>query len=230
MIVIILSLLAIPFVILGCALLTRAAGLPPTLQALTTGAVMLVYLIGLGAYVVGRLLRSGRRLDAAMADAGLSYDRREGAACRYRGTVREHECSTLVAPAYRFQPWRLDISVATGGGCRIALGSRRPLLDCRGAKRLLLDGPLADVHIHPDDPEEARKWLANSGAARTVHELVDRLAEARSWELYIQPDRVWLRARAYRLTDATVAAWLNAMVDLADAFEQRAPALPQVTP
>ena len=212
---ILLLLLAIPFAVLACVLLTTGAGLPPIGQALVTGTVMCAYLTGVGLHVVRRVRRLGRRFDRVMEEAGMAFGRREVATCCYEGSVGGKPAAARVTPAYRFQPWRIEVSLAASPGGRIALGSARPLLDCRGAERLRFDGPLADVHVYAGDHEEARRVLTSAGLEDALGPLIHGLRAANSWELYLQPERIRLRVRAYAVNDEAVAGWLKGVRDLA---------------
>ncbi len=214
---IILLLLAIPLVVLACVLLTMGMGLPPLLQAVITGAVMLAYLVGIAVCVIRRVWRLGRRFDGVMTQAGLVFTRREGATFCYKGVVEGRAMTARVTPAYRFQPWRIEVAASASPGYRIALGSTRPLLDCRSADRLRLDGPLADAHVYADDHGEARRVLTGSTLEDALGPLMHGLRAANSWELYFQPERIWLRVRAYAIGDGMVARSLGGVLDLAAA-------------
>lgn len=214
---IILLLLAIPFLVLACALLTRGAGLPPLAQAVVTGAALLAYLAVITVYVVCQVRRLGRRFDSVMAAAGLKFVRRELATCLYEGVLGGNPAAARVTPAYRFEPWRVEVSVTLSSGCRIALGSARPLLDCREAERLSFapDSSLRELHVYADDHKEARRVLENPAIRKALHALLDNLQAANSWELYLQPGQIWLRARGYSVSDEAAAAWLQGVRNLA---------------
>ncbi len=106
-------------------------------------------------------------------------------------------------------------------GIRMAIGSHRPLLDCRNAPRLLLDDTdLAKCHIHAEDQQRARHLLADQAVRSAFGQLLAELSDTNSWEVYIQPERVWARIRVYRLDEEMVVRWLDALALLAAACEK----------
>ena len=218
----VIPLLLLPVVLLGCAWLTMSMDLPGPLPAVITGVVALLYLIGIAAFCVRHVLRAGRVLEETFASAGLVYSGREGVACRYRGSMVGREATARVTLAYLFQPWRIEVTVkADPGGTRVALGSTRPLLDCRGAARLALGGPVfADVHIHAEDEDSARNQLARPDVLEALRPMLEEWGRVNSWELYVQPQQLWLRIRSYRLDEAATGRWLSGMRRLAEVFER----------
>ena len=216
----IILLLLIPPLVLLCVLLTMGLGLSTTSQAIVTGVVLVGYFSGFCVYLFRQVLHLGRRYDGVMTTAGLDYSHRQGVSCQYCGTASGRPMTVHITPAYRFQPWRVEVSVAASPVCRIALGSTRPLLDCRKSERLRIEGALQETHIYTDDPKEARRLLAVPRMTHSLVDLLDQLGSTNSWELYLQPDRVWLRARAYHIPEATIVAWLRSAFAVAEACEQ----------
>ena len=76
--------------------------------------------------------------------------------------------------------------------------------------KALFQGPEED-----DDHEKAKRVLTGSGLADALGPLIQELRATNSWELYFQPDRIWLRVRAYAMSDEAVAAWLGGVRALA---------------
>ena len=215
----IVFLLLIPLVILGCVLLTIGLGLSTTMQAIVTGVVMLAYFVGFCFYLLRRVLLLGRCFDDVMAEAGLEFTCREGVSCKYHGTIANRGTTVRVTPAFRFEPWRFDVSIDASPACRIALGSTRPLLDCRHGDRIIVGGPLGKTHIYTDCPDVAQSLLATTPMVQALVSLLRQLELASSWELYLQQNRVWLRARAYRILETTIASWFETLFIIADACE-----------
>ncbi len=218
----VVPLLLLPVVLLGCAWVTMSAGLPDPLPAVITGVVALLYLIGIAAFAIRHVLRAGRVLDTTFSSAGLGYSGRKGVACCYRGEMNGRSATAGLTLAFVFQPWRLEVTVgAELGGTRIALGSMRPLLDCRGAPRLDCGEPaFADVHIHAEDADAARRLLARPEVIDVLRPLIEEWSQVNSWELYVQPEQVWLRLRTYRLNEAATGRWLDGLRSLAGVCEE----------
>jgi len=218
----IIPLLLLPVVLIGCAWATMSMGLADPWPAVITGVVALLYLVGIAAFAIRHALTAGRMLEETLSSAGLTFSGRKGVACCYRGVMDGRAATAEVVLAYRFQPWRLDMTVdADLGDTRVALGSTRPLLDCRGAPRLEMGEPaLADVHVHAEDVDAARRLLARSAVLDVLRPLLEEWGRVNSWELYIQPQRIWLRLRSYRLNKEAAGRWLDGMGELAGACER----------
>ena len=218
---VVLLLLLLPVIVLGSALLTTAAGLPMPWPPLLTGLVAMAYLAGFTVYLVMRVIRAGRSLDDVFAAAGLSFVRRMGVACVYEGPIDGRKLSATFFPAYRFQPWRMEFVIEAKPRVRMALGSTRPLLDCRQAPRLEYDRPgFERIHIHTEQAEATGVLLNSSAVREALDPLVADWNREGSWELYMQPDRLTLRYHTDRLNAAAVPGWLARLVKLAQACEE----------
>lgn len=217
----VVPLLLLPFVLLGCAWVTMSAGIADPWPAVITGIVALLYLIGIAVFAVRHVLRAGQVLEGTFGSAGLAFSGRKGVACCYRGMMSGRAASAELTLAFVFQPWRMEVTIdAELGETRIALGSTRPLLDCRGVPRLEMGEPGLDgVHIHAGDEGAARQLLSSPVLLEVLRPLVAEWDEVNSWELYIQPQQLWLRIRTYRLDEAAAGRWLAGMEALAGVCE-----------
>jgi hypothetical protein len=139
---------------------------------------------------------------------------------RYRGRAEGRDVSVTFLPAQGFRPAQLDLTVGAQLGLRAALAARRPLLDCGDCPRLELepvdwDGP----SLWTRDGEEVRRLLGDAAARAALGDLVGGAGGPRC-ELYLQPERMWLRMRGRRLTEAQLRRWLDGLLALAGAAER----------
>ena len=234
---ILLLLLALPVLIVACALLAMWLPLPhpfpPSmsqarnqLAAIATGIVGAVYLLGLAIYLVTGFLRAGRALDLALVRVGLAPESYMIFGRRYQGPVQGRQVVVTSLPARGISPAQLDIHVGAGVGLRMAMGARRPLLDCRDCPRLRVDQTgWTDLHVYAEDAQTAQRLLADPEFGEAARRLLVEGEGNR--EVYLQPDGVWLRAhpRASQqrlgLAGADVERWLADLLALADAATGR---------
>jgi hypothetical protein len=225
---ILFTLLALPVLLLLCALAAYRVPLPAALggsrdlvAAAAAGLLGLGYLAGLLAYLSLFLRRAGRALDPVLTPSGLVAGWEFPLGRRYSGTLDGRGVEVRYRPAYALQPARLDVTVDAQPGQRLAAsaGPQRPLLDCRDCPRL--DVPeLGSVRVYARDEARARALLARPEAQAALVRLLDAPAASGTRELYLQPERVWFRARLRRVMEAEVMAWLDDVLLLAGAGER----------
>ena len=226
----ILFLVLVPLVLIfACALLMIWAPLPrpfpPALSgarnkvaAIVTGVLGLGYVIGLTVTLVSAFAHGGRALDPAFTAAGLAPSSHLLFGRQYQGMIEGYPVDVTVMPPYRFQPAIVEIRIGAAVGTTIAAGHSKPLLDCRGCPALHLDQPgLAHIEAYARDPARALDLLADEQVAAALRELMADPEGAGTRELYLQPERVWLRAHSRTLDPVRVGAWLDALLALAQA-------------
>jgi len=222
-----LRMLALAGVVFICALVLLLSPLPPgfpppssparnRMAAIMTGIVAMGGLVWLAASVTGAVRGAGLILDPLLAGRGLTGHPHLVLGRRYTGMAGAQRVEVTYLPAAGLQPAQVDLYVYTDLGSRAALGSERPLLDCRDCPRVILaEPPWHLLHIHAADESWIRAWLSGVDSGSVLHRLVDDLADAGSWALYVQPDRLWLHVRAHGLAPARFEAWLDGLLRLA---------------
>jgi hypothetical protein len=165
----------------------------------------------------------GRVLDREMARRGLA-SRRSGIFGRsYQGDLQGYPVSIDFQPAAgsRLHLLNLRVSVAAGhrsaAGQRSASGGTRPLLDCRDCPEIPFSEPeMAGLRVFADDETWIRSVLASSSAQTVLAGLIRGSAWSGVNEVYIQPQRLWLRSHT-RLPDADAGDWIPMLLTLARA-------------
>ena len=101
----------------------------------------------------------------------------------------------------------------------MAIGFRRPLLECRRWPRIEAEVPeLAGLHIHAQEPTWAHELLALGEARTALGRIMGGGDAVGLREVYVQPGRVWLRARpSAQVTPEQAGVWVEALVGLAKA-------------
>jgi hypothetical protein len=228
-----LLLLLLPVLLFGCALFMLRVPLPASLEgarnpvaAIVTGLVGAACLAGIVVYVIASLRGAGRSLDPVLATLGLAAKPHALYGRQYHGLLQGRRVQVHYLPAQASRSARLDLYLDAAVGTRMAIGRRRPLLDCRDCPRLAspvgdagLGADLGPLRVYAEDETQARRLLADETVRAAIRRLLADPASPGPQELYIQPGRVWLRARPWRIGEGQIEAWLNALLALAEAGE-----------
>jgi hypothetical protein len=230
----VLLLILVPLPLLfGLALLLMWLPLPapfPAAQsqgrnlmaAIVVGVLGLGYLAGLTIYLRSTFRGAGQTLDEVFVSRELTAESYQGVGRQYRGQVDGHPVEVNFVPAQSVQRALLNIYVIADVGTRIAIGEGRPGLDCRDCPRLDASSlGMGTLHVLADDRERASDLLADPANRAVVSQLMASQQECGLRELYLQPGRIWLRARPSScVSDVLVGQWLDDLLTLAAAVEQ----------
>jgi hypothetical protein len=199
----ILLLILVPVVLLlACALVVLwtplARPFPPPfsdgrnqLAALITGILGIGTIVGVAVYLVSSVLRAGRGLDPTLEAMGLVSERYLAFGRRYRGAVDGRNVEVTVLPSYGVRSPQVDLHVDADLGFRMAVGRRRPLLDCRDCLPLNLESPeWASFRIYAGDAELARRLLEDPASAAAPQRLMNGDEAPGLIEVYVQPQRI----------------------------------------
>ncbi|MBN1935524.1 MAG: hypothetical protein JW934_12725 [Anaerolineae bacterium] len=227
----VLILFAGILVIFVCAILLLATPLPGPLPepfskgrnlmaAICTGTLGLLFLGAFAIYLVAGVLGRGGEFDPAFTEAGFTARGYMLVGREYRGTVQDRPATVRYLPPYRGQAAVIDMTVEALSGLRLAAGITRPLLDCRRCAQIAVDAPvLAGLQVYASDETSARRLLADFEAQNVFsRSLIDAQAIGTT-ELYIQPERVWLRAHVRPARGELMLGWLDDLAALAEAAE-----------
>jgi hypothetical protein len=229
----ILSLILVPPVLLLlCALLLTWAPLPypfpppfsgarDRMAAIATGILGAGYLLGLAVYVLASFLRAGRVLDPVLEPPGWISGSYLAFGQRYRGTVQGREVEVTFLPPQGVSAAQLNVYVSASLGTRVAIAKGKPLLDCGDCPRVNLDdSPLSGFQVYCHDEKHARELLSDPAGKGALQRLLDDGDVIGSREVYLQPERAWLRARPRGLTEGLFRQWLEDLIALAEAGEK----------
>ncbi|HEY88274.1 MAG TPA: hypothetical protein G4N98_00885 [Thermoflexia bacterium] len=234
---ILLMLLIPPILLFLCALmiiwLPLPQPFPPALSrgrnlmsAIVTGILGAGYIVGLALYVVATFLRAGRVLDPVLASAGMVSKSYLVFGRQYQGVLEGREVEVYFVPSSGIRPAQLNVYVAADIGMRVAMGWRRPLLDCGNCERLEAAGAeLRGVQVYAQEEERAGRLLNDAASSEAIARL---LADQEAYgirEIYLQPERVWLRARPQGMNGKRFRQWLDDVLVLAEASEKAFEAL-----
>jgi len=224
-----LLLLAPPLILCVCALATLWIPLPTLfppamsgarnrVSAVLTGVLGLGYLVGLAAYLVFWVRRAASVLDPILTPEGLASKPHLLVGRHYRGMIEGRAIEITFLPAYGIVPALLNVTIGANLGVRMAVGRQRPRLDCMDCARVdVLNPKLKDLHVVAKDEASARRLLTSLEICAALPCL---LTGTGTREVYVQPARIWLRARPRRMTAEDFARWLDCLEKLARAGER----------
>ena len=229
---ILLLLLVPPILLFSCALIMMWIPLPhpfpPALSggrnlisAIVTGFLGAGYIVGLAIYVVSSFLRAGRILDPVLTPAGLVSESYMIFGRQYHGVIEERVVEVNFVPSQAVWPDQLNVRVSADLGTRVAIGQQRPLLDCRDCGRLEVAGAeLGGLQVYAQEEGSARRLLADPGSRGVLARLLDDQKRLGFREVYLQPDKVWLRAHPRGMTAGRFQQWFDDLLALAEAGEK----------
>ena len=186
------------------------------MAAIVIGVLSLGYIAGLAVYVISASLRAGRVLDPVLAPLGMTTKRYMLFGRQYRGEIAGREVEVYFVPSRANWPAQLDIYVEADIGTRVAIGRQRPLLDCRHCARLEVVGAeMEALQVYAQDAERATRLLSDAANSAAIARLLDDQEAYGLREVYLQPERVWLRAHPRRMEGKRFRQWLDAVLVLA---------------
>ena len=229
---ILLLLLVPPLLIFGCALIViwvpLPRPLPPALSsarnlmaAITTGILGIAYIIGLFVYLVSAVSTAGRVVDPVLVSHGLSSQRYMLFGRQAHGLVDGRQVDVQFMPSQGIRPALLQVYVAADVDARVAIGTQRPLLDCRDCARIEITRPeLRHLEVYAQDAAWTRMWLDRPANSAALGRLLGDPQGLGLREFYVQPDRIWLRAHpSARVTALQVRQWFDDLLALAAGVE-----------
>lgn len=231
---ILLLLLLPPMLLFICALIIMWVPLPrpfpPALSgernliaAVVTGLLGVVYVAGLGVYVVSTFLRAGRVLDPFLAAEGMRSESYLVFGRRYQGDLDGRGVEITFVPPQALSPAQLNVYVDADLGTRAALGWERPLLDCGNCGRSeAAETDLGGIQVYAESGAENKveRLLSQAALQETVVHLLENPEEQGLREIYLQPERVWLRARPRRMSEEVFRRWLEYVLAVAETGEE----------
>ena len=190
--------------------------------AIAFGVLGLLCLVMLIIFILRIVQRAGQSLDPILAEMGLSAEPHLAVGRRYRGEYAGRDIEVEFIPAQWNRRALLNVHVMAAAGTRIAFFRQGPPLDCADCPAVSLDAQdLADLSVRAENPDRAREVLDDWDFRTTLAHLF--AAGAR--DVYVQPDRIWLRTRAYQIGAAQLREWIDGLVTLADRAEREADGL-----
>jgi hypothetical protein len=192
--------------------------------AITTGALGMLYLVGLTVYAASWFLQAGQALDPALAPLGLTAETYMGFGRRYHGEIDGRQVEITYQPPQTIRHALLNITVNADIGTRAAMALKRPLLDCADCPEVDVGEPeLSQFLVVAEDQAWMQRLLTEPANAAAVDRLLGDQGTLGMRELYFQPERIWLRAHPQQLNEAQLRQWLDDLLALAEAVEADTP-------
>lgn len=210
------GMLATPLPRLWPAPFSRERNLP---AAVVVGLLGAGYLVGLTVYGVASFRRAGRLLDPALMPLGFAAQDYMLWGRQYSGTMQGRAVSVDFLPMRSGQNALLNVYVEVHLHTRMCVGASRPLLDCRDDPPVIVEN--LPFQVFAQDEPWARQFLSRTETQAALHRLLSEQKEKGFREIYVQPERLWLRAQPHSLTAVLFASWLNDLLALVDIADER---------
>jgi hypothetical protein len=225
-----LILILFPVFLTGMAFLMTSLPLPqpfPTagshdrnLQAaILTGILGMAWVISLTIYSISRYLGGGRVLDVLFIPLGLTASNYLGLGRQYQGHMAGREVQIQFTPGRMLKSGLLNIRIQANQDQRMAIGLKRPLLDCRDCPQVDVTGlGLEPNRVYAANADWAQKFVAEPGKRTLIQRLMQDPEGLGMREVYLQPGWVWLHARPSSNSSLShIENWFQTLMELASA-------------
>jgi fumarate reductase subunit D len=184
-----------------------------SLIALVYGIIGLAWLF---LFVVRGAWRGMERIDADLAELGFALSRKSLFLRHYETDAEKGRTAEVtIRPAYRLEPWRMEIRVEPAYDGYLALGNRKPLLVKSGMTKVLIDAfPYTEMQILAEDETATKLYLGKPEVRDHLAALISRFEAVTGWEIYFEPEKVWTSIRTYQLSNRQVSGWVKSLLKL----------------
>jgi hypothetical protein len=195
-------LLALPFVLLSCALAAIWLPMPRPfpapnshdrhlIAALTTGCLGFGYLIALTRLMISQFMQAGRALDPVLSPIGLASRNYLLFGRQYDGPIRGRRVVIEYLPPQKLKPALLNVRVSAQLHIRAAIGQQRPSLDCRDCPVVELAAPdVGQIQVFTRDERWIRSLFAMPANRVVLSRLLGNQDTQGHREIYLQPDQI----------------------------------------
>ena len=167
--------------------------------------------------IVSGVKTSGAALDSPLAALGLNLKTARLFYRHYQGLVHGKTANLIIRPAYRLEPWRIEIALEANAGTILAVGNRRPLLTGKGSSPLLINSmPFSTLSVSAANHEQATSFLLSLQTIAIFNRFIESLKSATGWEIYLETAKVRANIRAYQFTANQVSIWVESLAALTE--------------
>ncbi len=160
-------------------------------------------------------------LEPLLVARGFTLKTNYGFARHYHGQSGGYPTIMVLRPAYRLEPWRIELSIDGGPGLELAMGNKKPLQIASGYKLLTITEPgFTPLVMLARDENRARQYLSRLAVQSALKLLIENLALTTGWELYLEPQQIRAFFRTYKPDPTTLGAWLDTLPKLVDDDKQ----------
>ncbi len=196
---------------------------PPWTSGRSLAAAIITTLFGFSglvwllASIVRGVKLSGAIMDGSLDALGLDLKTTRLFYRRYQGLVHGRAVDLMMRPAYRLEPWRIEITLKANAGINLAIGNRRPLLAGAGSSHLNYNkAPFSALSISAADHDQAICFLSDLQTIDVFNRLIESLKGSTGWEIYLQPAKLRANIRAYQFTVDQVSTWVLSLTALTE--------------
>jgi hypothetical protein len=181
-----------------------------SLAALLYGLTSLVWLF---IFIVRDAWRSVSEITTDLAALGFSLSSKSLFFRRFKADPAKSPAEVTIRPAYRLEPWRVEIYVEPAYDGYLAIGNRKPLLLKRNMTEIVIDHfPYSGLKIFTTDEIAALRHLSAPPVIDHFIRFLNQLGAVSGWEIYFEPERVWATIRTYNLRSVQVTGWVASLL------------------
>ncbi|MFH1195731.1 MAG: hypothetical protein V1720_08445 [bacterium] len=192
------------------------------LAAITIGVCGLFYLVYIARYVSKAFMRQGAVLDPVCLKKGMTSENYQVYGKHYSGVFSGRKIDVYYTPARKLAVPLMNIYLNTTSNVRLAVGEKKPLMDCSDCPKIEPGYPELDhLQIFSGDSVWVQKFFDNPDNRTLINRLISGWKEIGLRELYLQPGKIWLHSHPYfKVTYNDIEQWFDALPVLADAVEK----------
>jgi hypothetical protein len=229
----VLLLLLPPLIIAGLAVLLVFIPLPAPLPgpasqarnlpaAILSGILGLVWVAALSIYVINSFLSGGRILDPTLKAKGFIASNFQVFGSQYQGKLEGRTVDIQFIPGRMMQNSLLNIHIQTNNTQLMAIGLKKPLLDCHDCEKVepSPSNP-GNLQVYAKDLKWAQNFLRESSNSALLNRLMDLSDGSGNREIYLQSGKIWLHVHPNsNFNHAVLEGWLQALLELVKATEK----------
>jgi hypothetical protein len=152
-------------------------------------------------------------LDSPMKEFGFISKRYMIFGRSYEGTIKGKKVEVKFIPSTGLRPALLNIYIEAEIGTRLAIGEKRPILDCNDCAVLEdYDEELGENNVYALEEDKARIILDNHEIRSYIFSITANQTSFGLSELYFQPDKVWLRIHPRQINDDLLIKLLKDLI------------------
>ena len=192
--------------------------------ALVTGSFGLGSMVLFALFAGHEVWRAACGFNSSLAGLGLSLRKTSFFARHYRGLFQDKLVEITLRPAYRLEPWRIEMTLQTSLNIYLAIGNHKPLLASRDCSPITAQNlQFEDLHIYAENEPAATRLLNNPKAYNPLQEFLNNLGGVTGWELYLEFDQIRVDVRTYHPLSEQVTGWIAALSEFAGTGESKKP-------
>jgi len=190
--------------------------------AILTGILGMSWIMVLIMYVIHAFLSAGEALEIEFRRMGLRGSNYLILGRQYSGSIEGRQTNAQFLPSRAMQNPLLDIYIEAKTDQHMAIGGKKPLLDCGDCQKVEISAlKPGKIRVYAQDPTWAGTFMEKTVHADLIKKMMDDADGSGMREICVQPGRIWLHARPSGQFNAKLLqTWMDQLLELAKAVEK----------